>query len=131
MKKISIKKIALCATLLLSSVAINAAYTVAVFESANPSNIRHFEFVSAGTNVSSQLIALVEAPAPLDQCSFWVGQDNAQIVGISQEAPLSALMQGTTCSGESFSFTIYAGGTDANYKPENFKCIDTAEYVYG
>lgn len=131
MKKISIKKFALCATLLLSSVATNAAYTVAVFESANPSNIRHFEFVSAGTNVSSQLIALVEAPAPLDQCSFWVGQDNAQIVGISQETPLSALMQGATCSGESFSFTIYAGGTDANYKPENFKCIDTAEYVYG
>lgn len=131
MKKSSIQKIAFLASLFLTAITSQAAYTVAVFETANPSNVRHFEFTSAGTNVSNQLIANIDAPAPLGDCSFWVGQDQAQVPGVSATQPVASIMGGTSCSGTSFSFTIYAGGTDANYKPENFKCIDTAEYTYG
>ena len=127
----TIKKIALLASLFLTVTSVQAAYTVAVYETANPSNIQHFEFTSAGTNVSNQLIANIDAPAPLDECSFWVGIDQAQVPDVSVDQTVASLMNGATCSGTTFSFTIYAGGTDANYKPENFKCIDTAEYTYG
>ena len=131
MKNMTIKKIALLASLFLTVTSVQAAYTVAVYETANPSNIQHFEFTSAGTNVSNQLIANIDAPAPLDECSFWVGIDQAQVPDVSVDQTVASLMHGATCSGTTFSFTIYAGGTDANYKPENFKCIDTAEYTYG
>lgn len=129
MKKLFIKSVALAALMLLPFSSAFAVYTLAVFPTANPSNVSYFTFENAGTNVSDEMIVYASAPSSeWSEYSFWVGENNAK-TSVSSTAALSTL--GTSASGR-FSVNIYTTHAyDSNYYPHSFVAMDDTNYIYG
>lgn len=107
----------------------SAVYTLAVYPTANPSEISYFAFENAGTNVPEEMIVYADVSGNWGDYSFWVGADNKKVPGVSEEKPLSSL---GSCTTGRFSFNIYYDHTgDKNYYPHQFSSMDPAVYMYG
>lgn len=126
------KKLYTISALLLLSLVLSvnalAAYTIAIFPTADESAATYFTFEKAGTNVPDEMIAYCEVTGTWSNYSFYVGEDN-QKTAVSKVQPLTDL--GTSASGL-FSVNIYTTHTyDDNYYPHSFKALDDTEYIYG
>ena len=129
MKKILYKIVVLSTLMLLPFSSAYAVYTLALFPTANSSDVTYYSFENAGTNVSDEMIVYASVPSSeWADYSFWVGENNAR-TSSSVTAGLSSL--GTSASGV-FSVNIYSSQSDKdNYFPHSFTAMDDTNYIYG
>lgn len=107
---------------------VPAAYTLAVYPNANPTDIHHFDFVQKPSNVPDEMRVVANFSGNANDYSFWVGQDYAKDA-YSADVPLSNVI--LNCATGSFTTSIYTTNTSANHFPHDFICLDTDEYIYG
>lgn len=107
---------------------VSAAYTLAVYPNANPTDIQHFDFVQKPSNVPDEMRVVANFSGNANDYSFWVGQDYAKDA-YSADVPLSNVI--LNCTTGSFTTSIYTTNTAANHFPHDFICLDTDEYIYG
>ena len=71
---------------------VSAAYTLAVYPNANPTDIQHFDFVQKPSNVPDEMRVVANFSGNANDYSFWVGQDYAKDA-YSADVPLSNVIQ--------------------------------------